>query len=127
MTELSQMLGQEETFHLSAKAKIVNDCVVLIPDTGTTQFAKYMGAFHNYGEAINLGCEHVCIMSSPVMGHARISFFPKNEFYNDDTFYFMLMTVRNEEAIKNSIKRNELKRINFEIQPVSNESNFGDI
>lgn len=127
MTEISQMLGQEESFHISAKPIIVNECIVLIPDTSTTQFSKYMGAFHSYGKAINLDCEHVCVLPYPIMGHARVSFHPKNEFYNNDSFYFMLMTVNNEDSIKDAIKRNELKSINFEIQPVTNEADFGDI
>jgi hypothetical protein len=125
--EISQMLGEEERFRLSGKPRIQNDCIIIIPDTSTTEFAKYMGTFHSYGKAVNMDCEHVCIFPYPIMGHARVSFHPMNEFYSGDNFYFMLMTVKNEDSIKDAIKRGLLDSVSFEIQPIGKESEFGDI
>lgn len=127
MSDIGEMLGQNATFKLMGTPKIVNDCIVIIPNTETTEFSKYLGAFHSYGEAINNGCEHVSIFSYPISGHARISFFGRNEFYHNDPFYFMLMTVKHEDNIKNAIKKNILTRVNFEIQPASTEEDYGDI
>lgn len=125
--EISQMLGQDDNFIISGQVKVVDECIIIVPDFSTTGFAKYMGAFHSFGKAINLGSEHIAVFAYPVMGHARLSFFPKNEFYSDDNFYFMLMSVEQEEAIKNAIKNGSLKTINFEIQPSGNEVDFGNI
>ncbi len=129
--EISDILGQNEPYTFECKAFEVSDSIVLIPDVSTTEFSKYMGAFHSYGNAINLGSEHVCVFAYPFMGHGRVCFQPANEFYNNDPFYFLLMTVEREDSIKKAIKMNSVipqdTKVKFQIQPVKSEEDFGDI
>ena len=127
MDDIGDMLGQNFSYKLQGKVKECDDCVVIVPDMSTVEFSKYMGAYHSYGEVLNEGCEHVAIFPFPIQGHGRICFHPKNKFYNDDNYYFMLMTVEHEDRIKNCLRRNNLDSIQFEIQPTNNEADFGNI
>jgi len=124
MDDIGDVLGQNDGYVMSCKGKVVNGTVVLVPDVGTTEFSKYMGAYHQYGEAINDSVEHIAIFAYPFMGHARVSFHMKNEFYNNDPFYFMLMTTEREDEIKNAINKGHNPTINFETQPSNKETDF---
>jgi hypothetical protein len=120
MDDIGQLQGHNDQHILTFKAKEHNECVILIPELNTA-FTKYMMAFHQEGLAISEGMEHIGIFSYPFMGRARIAFHDRNEFYNDDPFYFLLMSIEKEDAIKTALKKGFDQSIPVELVPANEE------